>query len=159
MQMPDSEVVGLLANAQGMTVLPEIGMEDQWAVQLNPMLIPELCEFLMSREHMQLKHEVMASLTAATSMAVMLQAEQEQLACQAQQLGLAMTSLAGALDFSWSVQLLSQYGVQTGGTYSSIQMPQSMAQCNVQSAMITHSTYLQMQSAGLPHFDCGWNSQ
>ena len=35
MQMPDSEVVSLLANAQGMMVLPEIGQESEWAVQSN----------------------------------------------------------------------------------------------------------------------------
>jgi len=157
MQMPDGEVVGLPANAQGMTVLPEIGMEDQWAVQSNPMPILELCEFLMSRERMRLKREAMASLTA-TSPAAMLQAEQERLACQAQQFGLATGSPAGTLDFGWSVQPPSQYGVQTGGTYSSTQMPQGMAQYNVQSAMIAHGAYPQMQSASLPHFDGAWNS-
>ena len=159
MQMPDGEVVSLLANVQGMTVLPEIGQEDQWAVQSHPMPILELCEFLMLHEHMWLQHEVMVSLTAAMSPAAVLQAEQEQLACQVQQLGLVMTSPAGALDFSWSVQPLSQYSIQAGGTYSLIQMLQSMAQCNVQSVMIMHGTYLQMQSAGLLCFDCGWNSQ
>ena len=159
MQMPDGEVVGLPANAQGMTVLPEVGQESEWAVPSHLMLIPELCEFLMSRERMQLQHEVMPNLMSAASPAAVLQAEQEQLACQVQQLGLVMTSPAGALDFSWSVQPLSQYSIQAGGTYSLIQMLQSMAQCNVQSVMIMHGTYLQMQSAGLLCFDCGWNSQ
>ena len=42
--MPDGEVVGLPANAQGMTVLPEIGQESQWAVPSHPMEILELCE-------------------------------------------------------------------------------------------------------------------
>jgi hypothetical protein len=159
MQMPDGEVVGLPANAQGMTVLPEIGQESEWAVQLNPMPIPELCEFLMSSERIRLKREAMPSLTAATSPAAVLRAEQERLACQAQQLGLASTSPGGALDFGWSVQAPSQYGAQAGGTYSSLQMPQSMAQCNVQSAMIAHGAYPQMHSAGLPYFDGGWNSR
>jgi hypothetical protein len=45
MQMPDGEVVGLPANAQGMTVFPEIGQESQWAVPSHPMEILELCEF------------------------------------------------------------------------------------------------------------------
>ena len=165
MQMPDGEVVGLPANAQGMTVLPEIGQESEWAVQSNPMPIPELCEFLMSRERMRLKREAMPSLTAATSPAAALQAEQERLACQAQQLGLASTSPGGALDFGWSVQAPSQYGVQAGSTYSSLHMPQSMAQYNVQSAMIAPGAYPQMHSAGfkpsngLPYFDGGWNSR
>ena len=159
MQMLDGEVVGLPANAQGMTVLPEIGQESEWAVQSNPMPIPELCEFLMSRERMRLKREAMPSLTAATSPAVALQAEQERLACQAQQLGLTSTSPGGALDFGWSVQAPSQYGVQGGSTYSSLHMPQSMAQYNVQSAMIAPGACPQMHSAGLPYFDGGWNSR
>jgi len=111
----------------------------------------------MSRERMRLKREAMASLTA-TSPAAMLQAEQERLACQAQQFGLATGSPAGTLYFGWSVHPPSQYGVQTGGTYSSTQMPQGMAQYNVQSAMIAHGAYPQMQSASLPHFDGAWNS-
>jgi hypothetical protein len=104
MQMPDGEVVRLPANGQGMTVFPEVGQESQWAVPSHPMEIPELCEFLMSRERMRQQREAMPSLTSAASSAATMQAEQERLACQARQLGLASASSAGARDFGWSVQ-------------------------------------------------------
>ena len=147
MQMPDGEVVGLPANAQGMTVFPEIGQESQWAVLSHPMEISELCEFLMSRERQRQQRE--GSAAAATAM---MQAEQERLACQARQLRLASTAHTGALDFGWSVQPQSQYGVQPGGTYSSVQMPHGVAQ----SAMVAHN---RLQSASSPCFDYNWNSR
>ena len=87
MQMLDSEVVSLLANAQGMTVLPEIGQESQWVVLSHLMEILELCEFLMSHERQHQQCEGSAAAAAA-----MMQAEQEQLTCQAQQLRLALTA-------------------------------------------------------------------
>ena len=152
MQMPDGEVVGLPANAQGMTVFPEVGQESQWAVRSHPMEIPELCEFLMSRERVRQQREAMPNLTSADSAAAMMQAEQERRACQARQLGLASTSHAGALNFGWSVQPQSQYGVQPGGTYSSVQMPHSMAQ----SAMVAHN---QLQSTSSLCFAYSWNRQ
>ena len=67
MQMPDGKVVGLLANTQGMTVLPEIGQESQWAVQSHPMEIPELCDFLMSRERVRQQREAMPDLESGST--------------------------------------------------------------------------------------------
>ena len=67
MQMPDGEVVGLLANTQGMTVLPEIGQESQWAVQSHLMEIPELCDFLMSRERVRQQREAMPNLVSGST--------------------------------------------------------------------------------------------
>jgi len=159
MQMPDGEVVGLPANAQGMTVLPEIGQESEWAVQSNPMPIPELCDFLMSRERMRQKREALQNHTAGTPPAGELQAERERLACQAQQLGLASGATGGALDFGWSVQSPNQYGAQAHGTYSSLQGVQHPAQSSAQSAMVAHGAHPSMHSAGMPCFDYGWNGQ
>ena len=144
MQMLDGEVVSLLANAQGMTVFPEISQESQWVVLLHLMEILELCEFLMLCEWQHQQCQGSAALAVA-----MMQAEQEWLTCQAQQLGLASTAHTSALNFSWSVQPQSQYSVQPGGTYSLVQMPHSMAQ----SAMVAHN---QLQSVS---FDYSWNSQ
>ena len=112
MQMLDGKVVGLPANTQGMTVLPEISQESQWAVLSHPMEIPELCEFLMLWEQQRQQRE--GSVASAVAM---MQAEK----------GL-------------------------GGTYSSVQMPNIMAQ----SAMVAHN---RLQSASSLCFDYNWNSQ
>lgn len=70
MQMPDGEVVGLPANTQGMTVLPEIGQESQWVVQSHPMGIPELCDFLMSRERVCQQREAMPDLESDSTASI-----------------------------------------------------------------------------------------
>ena len=145
--MLDGEVVSLLANAQGMTVFPEISQEGQWVVPSHLMEILELCEFLMSHEWQCQQHE-----GSAASAAAMMQAEQEGLTCQAQQLGLALTTHTGALNFGWSLQPQSQYSVQPGSTYLLVQMLHSMAQ----SAMVAHN---QLQSVSSLCFDYSWNKQ